>query len=183
MGLTLPVPVQYCSLQHQALLSPADTSTTEHYFHFGPATSFFLELFLCSCLVAYCTSPDLGGSSSNVIYFSFSYCSWGSQGKNTEVVCHSLLHGPHFIRTLHQDLSVLGLDHSLTELHKAVIPVVILVSFCDHVSLCGGCSIIVLASSVCPLMDEDQRPVQASRWEALAVGKTGSCSGEQGLDY
>ena len=23
--------------------------------------------------------------------FSFSYCSWGSQGKNTEVVCHSLL--------------------------------------------------------------------------------------------
>ena len=105
------------------------------------------------------------------------------QGKNTEVVCHSLLHGPHFIRTLHQDLSVLGMDHSLTELHKAVIPVVILVSFCDHVSLCGGCSIIVLASSVCPLMDEDQRPVQASRWEALAVGKTGSCSGEQGLDY
>ena len=24
-------------------------------------------------------------------FFSFSYCSWGSQGKNTEVVCHSLL--------------------------------------------------------------------------------------------
>ena len=23
--------------------------------------------------------------------FAFSYCSWGSQGKNTEVVCHSLL--------------------------------------------------------------------------------------------
>ena len=24
-------------------------------------------------------------------HFAFSYCSWGSQGKNTEVVCHSLL--------------------------------------------------------------------------------------------
>ena len=24
-------------------------------------------------------------------HFVFSYCSWGSQGKNTEVVCHSLL--------------------------------------------------------------------------------------------
>ena len=24
--------------------------------------------------------------------FAFSYCSWGSQGKNAEVVCHSLLH-------------------------------------------------------------------------------------------
>ena len=23
--------------------------------------------------------------------FAFSYCSWGSQGKNTEVVCHSVL--------------------------------------------------------------------------------------------
>ena len=27
----------------------------------------------------------------------FSYCSWGSQGKNTEVVCHSLLQGTHFV--------------------------------------------------------------------------------------
>ena len=25
------------------------------------------------------------------IFFAFSYCSWGSQGKNTEMVCHSLL--------------------------------------------------------------------------------------------
>ena len=24
-------------------------------------------------------------------HFAFSYCSWGSQGKNAEVVCHSLL--------------------------------------------------------------------------------------------
>ena len=28
---------------------------------------------------------------SRLILFSFSYCAWGSQGKNTEVVCHSLL--------------------------------------------------------------------------------------------
>ena len=34
--------------------------------------------------------------------------SWGSQGKNTEVVCHSLSSGPGFVRTLHHDLSVLG---------------------------------------------------------------------------
>ena len=24
-------------------------------------------------------------------HFAFSYCSWGSQGRNTEVACHSLL--------------------------------------------------------------------------------------------
>ena len=36
--------MQHCSLQHQTLLSPPDTSTTEHHFCFGPASSFFLEL-------------------------------------------------------------------------------------------------------------------------------------------
>ena len=30
------------------------------------------------------------GASLVVFFFAFSYCSWGSQGKNTEVVCHSL---------------------------------------------------------------------------------------------
>ena len=29
-------------------------------------------------------------------YATFLYCSWGSQGKNTEVVCHSLLQGTTF---------------------------------------------------------------------------------------
>ena len=33
-----------------------------------------------------------GGGHFSVSYlFTFSYCSWGSKGKNTEVVCHSLL--------------------------------------------------------------------------------------------
>ena len=43
------------------------------------------------------------------------------------------------------------LAYSFTELQKAVIHVIILVSFCD----CGF-------HSVCPLMDEDKRLVQAS---------------------
>ena len=41
--------------------------------------------------------------------------------------------GPHFARTLHHDLSILvalhGMDHSFTELDKAVVHVIILVSF------------------------------------------------------
>ena len=45
--------MQYCSLQHQTLLSPPDTSTTGHCFHFGLASSFLLELFLHSSLIAY----------------------------------------------------------------------------------------------------------------------------------
>ena len=34
--------------------------------------------------------------------------------------------------------------------------------------------------SVCPLMDEDKRLVEASWWEELTMGKTRSCSGGQG---
>ena len=38
----------------------------------------------------------------------FSYCPWGSQGRNAEVVFHSLLQWITFVRTLHRDLSVSG---------------------------------------------------------------------------
>ena len=34
-------------------------------------------------------------------HFAFSYCSWGSQGKNTEVVCHSLLQWTTLIRAVY----------------------------------------------------------------------------------
>ena len=53
--------VPLCSLEQQILFSPPDTSTTECHFYFGPAFSFFLELFLCSSQVAYWTSTNLGG--------------------------------------------------------------------------------------------------------------------------
>ena len=61
--------MQYCSLQHQTLVSPPDTSTTGCHFWFGSASSFFLKLFLCSFPVAYRTPTDLegGGSSFSVI--------------------------------------------------------------------------------------------------------------------
>ena len=92
IDLTFQVPMQYWSLQHWILLSPADTSTTGCYFCFGSASSFFLELFLHSSPVAYWAPTHVGSSSFSLIsFFAFSYCSWGSHGKNTEVVCHSLL--------------------------------------------------------------------------------------------
>ena len=91
MDLTFQGPMQYCSLQHQTLLPSPVTSTTGHCFHFGSISSFFLELFLHSSPVAYLALTNLGRSSFGVISLAFLYCSWGSQGKNTEVVCHSLL--------------------------------------------------------------------------------------------
>ena len=50
----LQVPMQYCSLQHQTLFSPTDTSTTEHRFHSGLAALFFLELLV----IALCSPPE-----------------------------------------------------------------------------------------------------------------------------
>ena len=50
--------------------------------------------------------------------------------------------------------------HSSIELYKTVIHVIILISFCDGVFCSGGHWFEVLASSFCPLMDEDKRLVQ-----------------------
>ena len=61
-----------------------------HYWATHFLSLFFLELFLHWSPVAYCVPTNLGSSSFNVL-FAFLYCSLGSQGKNTEVVCHSLL--------------------------------------------------------------------------------------------
>ena len=60
-------------------------------FCFGSVFSFFLELLLYWSPVAYGHLLTCGVHLSVSYLFTFSYCSWGSQGKNTEVVCHSLL--------------------------------------------------------------------------------------------
>ena len=71
--------MQYYSLQLWPLLSQSDTSITEHCFYFGQAASFFLKLFLHSSPVEYWTSANLLSSFPG---------SWGSWGKNTEVVSY-----------------------------------------------------------------------------------------------
>ena len=99
MDLTFQIPMQYCSLQHQTLLLSPVPSTTGCYFFFGSVSSFFLELFLPWSPIAYWAPTDLGNSLSVSYLFAFSYCLWGSQGKNTEVVCHSLLQWTTFCQT------------------------------------------------------------------------------------
>ena len=91
MDLTFQVPMKYCSLQHQTWLPSPVTSTTECCFCFGSVSSFFLELFFRSSPVAYWAPPTWEVHLSMYYLFAFSYCSWGSQGKTTEVVFHFLL--------------------------------------------------------------------------------------------
>ena len=91
--LTFQVPVQYCSSQHQTLLSPPDTSRTEHHFPLGSRLILSGAVSNCPPLfpVAYWTLPNLGGSSSVSYLFAFSDCPWGSRGKNARMSCPSLL--------------------------------------------------------------------------------------------
>ena len=94
MDLICNISMQCCSLQHQTLSSPPNTSTTEHHFRFGPAVWFFVELLvivLCYFPVAYWTHFDLEGSSSRVISFVFSYCSW-------DTYCFSLFFSSAFFK-------------------------------------------------------------------------------------
>ena len=83
------VPMQHCSLQYRTLLSPPDTSTTEHFFLFGPATSFFLEDF--SALPQWHTGHLPTWEAHVLVSYLFvhSHFLWGSHGQNTGVVCHS----------------------------------------------------------------------------------------------
>ena len=96
--------MQHYSLQHQTLLLSLVTSRTGHSFHFGSVSS--------SSPVAYWAPTDLRSSSFSVISFAFSYYSWGSQGKNTEVVCHCLLQWSTYCQTSPPWPSCLGLPHT-----------------------------------------------------------------------
>ena len=75
--------MQYCSLQCQTLLLSLVTSTAGCCFCFGSISSFFLELFLHWSPVAYWAPTGRGSSSFHVLYFAFSYCSWGHKGLDT----------------------------------------------------------------------------------------------------
>ena len=134
MDLTFQVSMQYCSLQHQTLLPSPVTSIARCCFHFGSISSFFLMLFLT--LLQYHIGHLLTwGVPLSVSYlFAFSYCSWGSQGRNTGVVCQSLLQWATVCSELstmtHPSwLALHGMAQNFIELDKAVFHVIRLVSF------------------------------------------------------
>ena len=159
--LTFQVPMQYCSLQHQPLHPSPVTSTTGCCFCFGSVSSFFLELFLHWSPVW--APTDLGISSSVSYLFAFSYCSWSSPGKNTEV---SLFPSPvgHVLSKLstmtHPSWVALhNMAQSFIELDRLWSMWSVWLVFCD-----SG------FHSVCPLMERDKRLMDVSWWERLTEG-------------
>ena len=165
MDLTFQVSIQYCYLQHQTLLPSPVISTTGCCFCFGSVSSFFLELFL------HCSPEAIGHLPTWGVHFSifaFSYCSWGSQAKNTGLplpspVDHVL--SELFTMTRLSWVVLHSRAHSFIELDKAVVHMINLISF-----------LWLWLSFCCSLMDKDKRLMEASWWERLTEGETGSCS-------
>ena len=166
MDQTFQVPMQYCSLQHQTLLLSPVTSTPGCCFCFCSISSFFLELFLHWSPVAYWAPTDLGSSSFSILPFclfilfiGFSRQEYWSGLPFPSPVDHILSEFSTMICP--SWVALHGMAHSFIELHKAVSHVIILASFLwwDF-------------HSVCPLMGEDKRLMEASWWERLTERET-----------
>ena len=130
--------MQY-SLQHWTLLSPPHTSTTECHFCFGPATSFFLELWVINCPLLFPTSildtfqPRegwWGGRSSSgvisfflfILFMGFLQQDYWSGLPFLPPVDHLL--SEFFSMTRPSLVALYGMAHGFIELHKPYICVV-----------------------------------------------------------
>ena len=134
MDLTFQVPMQYWSLQHRTLPPSLVTSTTGCCFCFGSISSFFLELFNYSSPVTYWAPTNLGSSSFSVLSFclfilfmGFSRQEYGSGLPISSPVDHVLSEFSTMICL--SWVALQGMAHSFTELDKAVVHVIRLVSF------------------------------------------------------
>ena len=133
MDLTFQVPIEYCSLQTQSLLSSWVSSTAGCCFCFGSILWFFLELFLHSSSVAYWAPTDLGSSSFSVLSFclfmlfmGFSRQEYWSGLPFPSPVNHVLSELSTMIRP--SWVALHGMAHRFIELDKAVVHVISLIS-------------------------------------------------------
>ena len=151
------------------------TSITSHIhywvlFLLCSVSSSFLELFLHWSPVAVWAPTNLASSSFSVLSFwsfilfvGFSRQDYWSGLPFPSPVDHIL---SELSTITHLSWVALhGMAHSFIELDKVVVHVIRLVSFCD----CGF-------HSVFPLMEKDRRFMEASWWERLTEGETGSSS-------
>ena len=134
MDPTFQVPMQYCSLQHWTLLLSPVTSTTGCCFCFGSVSSFFLELFLHCSPVAYRAPTDLESSFFSVVSFCLFILFMGFSRQEY----WSGLPFPFPVDHILSELSTMTrpswvalhcMVHSFIKLDKAVVHVIILVSF------------------------------------------------------
>ena len=121
MDLTFQVPMQYCSLQHWTLLLTPIAFTTGYCFCFGSILSFFLGTYW----------PG-GFLFQYPIILPFHTVHGVLKARIMKWFAIRLSSGPHSVRPLHHDLSILGRHMAwltFIELDKAVVCVIRLASF------------------------------------------------------
>ena len=99
--------------------------------------------------------------------FGFSYCSWGSQGKNIEVLCHSLLQWTTSCKNSPPWPVCLGWLYTIWLIFHWVR------QGCDPCDQFGYFFVIVIFILSVLWMDKDKRLVEASRWDGLMWGNLG----------
>ena len=150
--LTLQVPMQYCSLQHQTLLSPPETSTT------GCCFPLLLSLFIPSGAISLPFSSSILGTywpGEFIVQCPIFFCLFILSLVSSKQESWSVLPFPspvdHILselssRTCPSWVALHDVAHSFLELDKAVSMWLVWVVFWD----CGF-------HCVCPLMDRDKR--------------------------
>ena len=166
MDLTFQVPMQYCSLQLWTILPSPVTFTSGHCICFGSASSFFLELFLHSPPEAYWSPTNPESLSFSVLFIGFSRQEYWSglpfpSPVDNVLVELSAMAGRSW-------MALQSMTHSFIKLDKAVTQVINLLSS------------VILVSFLSYSRNKDRMFVEASLWEGLAVGESGSCSDWRG---
>ena len=134
MDLTFQVPMQYCSLQHQTLLP-----ITSHI-HNWVLFLLWLHLFILSGVISPLISSNILGTYrpgdfifQYPIFLPFYTVHGVLKARILKWFAIPFCSGLHFVRTLHHDPSTWGgptwHTHGFTELDKAVVIVIRLVSF------------------------------------------------------
>ena len=168
MDLTFQVPIQYCSLQHQTLFPSIVTSRSGCCFCFGSISSFFLELFLHWSPVAYWAPTNLSSSFSILSFCLFILFMGFSRQEHWS--------GLPFPSPVDHVLSELS---TMTHLSWVALHTWLIVSlsyrrlwsrWSDWLVFC-----VCGFQSVSSLMEKD-RFIEASWWERLTEGETGSYS-------
>ena len=137
--------MQYCSLQHWTYSYHQSHPQLGSGVALAPSLHSFWSYFSTYLKQHIGHLPTWGVHLSMSYLFAFSYCSWGTQGKNIEVVCHSLLQWATYCLTSPPWSSHLGWPHtawlSFIKLDKALVRVFRVANF-----------LWLWFQSVCPLM-------------------------------
>ena len=152
MDLTFQVPMQYCSYSVWPCFYHQSHPQLGVGFALAPSLHSFRSYFSTDLQKHIGHLLTLGVPLSVSYHFAFSYCSWGPQGKNTEVVCHSLLQWTTFCQTSPGPIR-LGWPHTaclgFIESDKAMVLWSDWLVFCDY----GFSDYDIVSSSLwCPLV-------------------------------